>query len=105
MDAGRDYVGLCWGQIQAGGPYRAIQAEIEGARNDRFRRRNRHEWPADSCAYRPADRTGVVHRPRPDPDRQSVVEGKSVSVRVDLGGRRIIKKKTDADIKTKTKKN
>src|SRR3546814_20064692 len=28
-------------------------------------------------------------------DRKSVVEGKSVSVRVDLGGRRIIKKKTD----------
>src|SRR3546814_18656456 len=27
-------------------------------------------------------------------DRQSVVSGKSVSVRVDLGGRRIIKKKT-----------
>src|SRR3546814_16771707 len=27
-------------------------------------------------------------------DRQSVVKGKSVSVRVDLGGRRIIKKKT-----------
>src|SRR3546814_15432153 len=29
-----------------------------------------------------------------DGDRKSVVEGKSVSVRVDLGGRRIIKKKT-----------
>src|SRR3546814_19725026 len=28
-------------------------------------------------------------------DRKSVVSGKSVSVRVDLGGRRIIKKKTD----------
>src|SRR3546814_19756948 len=28
------------------------------------------------------------------PARKSVVEGKSVSVRVDLGGRRIIKKKT-----------
>src|SRR3546814_19590119 len=28
------------------------------------------------------------------PDRKSVVSGKSVSVRVDLGGRRIIKKKT-----------
>src|SRR3546814_15123719 len=28
-------------------------------------------------------------------DRKSVVEGKSVSVRVDLGGRRIIKKKND----------
>src|SRR3546814_19710291 len=29
----------------------------------------------------------------PDIDRKSVVEGKSVSVSVDLGGRRIIKKK------------
>src|SRR3546814_11767046 len=33
-----------------------------------------------------------VHAVR-DIDRKSVVEGKSVSVRVDLGGRRIIKKK------------
>src|SRR3546814_15882446 len=31
--------------------------------------------------------------PRHGQDRKSVVEGKSVSVRVDLGGRRIIKKK------------
>src|SRR3546814_21004339 len=30
-----------------------------------------------------------------DTDRKSVVSGKSVSVRVDLGGRRIIKKKKD----------
>src|SRR3546814_17927530 len=30
---------------------------------------------------------------RTDPDRKSVVEGKSVSVRVDSGGRRLIKKK------------
>src|SRR3546814_14991726 len=30
-------------------------------------------------------------------DRKSVVSGKSVSVRVDLGGRRIIKKKTTQD--------
>src|SRR3546814_14627462 len=29
----------------------------------------------------------------PEQDRKSVVEGKSVSVRVDLGGRRIIKQK------------
>src|SRR3546814_11924966 len=29
----------------------------------------------------------------PEPDRKSVVSGKSVSVRVDPGGRRIIKKK------------
>src|SRR3546814_19927270 len=35
---------------------------------------------------------GASH-PLQDGDRKSVVEGKSVSVRVDLGGRRIIKKK------------
>src|SRR3546814_13344566 len=33
-------------------------------------------------------------------DRKSVVSGKSVSVRVDLGGRRIIKKKQVRNIKT-----
>src|SRR3546814_17560575 len=32
-------------------------------------------------------------------DRKSVVKGKSVSVRVDLGGRRIIKKKKNINIK------
>src|SRR3546814_11368156 len=32
-------------------------------------------------------------------DRKSVVEGKSVSVRVDLGGRRIIKKKNTIKMK------
>src|SRR3546814_17667194 len=31
---------------------------------------------------------------KPGPDRKSVVSGKSVSVRVDLGGRRIIRKQT-----------
>src|SRR3546814_12027021 len=36
---------------------------------------------------------GVLYR-----DRKSVVSGKSVSVRVDLGGRRIIKKKNQNDI-------
>src|SRR3546814_19177937 len=36
------------------------------------------------------DGIGAEHRK----DRKSVVEGKSVSVRVDLGGRRILKKKT-----------
>src|SRR3546814_11027662 len=35
-------------------------------------------------------------------DRKSVVSGKSVSVRVDLGGRRMIKKKKTINIKTKT---
>src|SRR3546814_19757534 len=42
------------------------------------------------------DAGSVAHVPRrrfPAPDRKSVVSGKSVSVRVDLGGRRVIKKK------------
>src|SRR3546814_11220624 len=34
-------------------------------------------------------------KPMPKPDRKSVVKGKSVSVRVDLGGRRVIKTKTN----------
>src|SRR3546814_17575809 len=37
---------------------------------------------------------------KPGRDRTSVVEGKSVSVRVDLGGRRIIKKKKHRDKKS-----
>src|SRR3546814_15879325 len=37
-------------------------------------------------------------------DRQSVVEGKSVSVRVDLGGRRIIKKKKEINQESKKKR-
>src|SRR3546814_21032887 len=37
--------------------------------------------------FHAAPRRSFLHR-----DRKSVVEGKSVSVRVDLGGRRIIKK-------------
>src|SRR3546814_20140330 len=36
-------------------------------------------------------------------DRKSVVSGKSVSVRVDLGGRRIIKKKTNTKQTTSRK--
>src|SRR3546814_13421555 len=37
-------------------------------------------------------------------DRKSVVEGKSVAVRVDLGGRRILKKKQKKNIQYKDKK-
>src|SRR3546814_18594842 len=46
------------------------------------------------CAHRPDPNS---HRPgsrRPWPDRKRVVKGKSVSVSVDIGGRRIMKKKT-----------
>src|SRR3546814_2283750 len=46
-----------------------------------------------------------LNLPQGDPiDRKSVVEGKSVSVRVDLGCRRIIKKKKTRRIKTKQSK-
>src|SRR3546814_17239955 len=50
----------------------------------------------------------VVVASEPGPDRKSVVKGKSVSVRVDLGGRRIIQKKntktTDIDRDRKQQK-
>src|SRR3546814_11312690 len=45
-------------------------------------------WPSATSAWRPAAMSA-----QPMQDRKSVVEGKSVSVRVDHGGRRIIKKK------------
>src|SRR3546814_15013617 len=49
-----------------------------------------------------ARRSGAGPNPSPrlSPARQSVVAGKSVSVRVDLGGRRIINKKTEYYITT-----
>src|SRR3546814_5237238 len=45
---------------------------------------------ADALAQRRQRRQGTGRRPRAD--RKSVVEGKGVSVRVERGGRRIIKK-------------
>src|SRR3546814_14824960 len=41
----------------------------------------------------PIGRQRLLKRQRPVLDRESVVEGKSVSVRVDIGGRRFFKKK------------
>src|SRR3546814_17235573 len=70
-----------------------IRAQIEGGlgrHEDIFGRRPTGVW-APECSYRPAG-------PVADPtlDRTSVVEGKSVSVRVDLGGSRLIKQKKTA---------
>src|SRR3546814_20745968 len=64
------------------------------------------EWDRCGHAHAPV-RTGAASWPNREPaatlrrgiaaiDRKSVVEGKSVSVSVDLGGRRIIKKKKRA---------
>src|SRR3546814_12998054 len=52
------------------------------------------DYPAGGRPAVPLDGSGAVARLGDrDLDRKSVVSGKSVSVRVDLGGRRIIKKK------------
>src|SRR3546814_16349507 len=48
---------------------------------------------ADAPGSGDAEHLGLQRRTRLALDRKSVVSGKSVSVRVDLGGRRIIKKK------------
>src|SRR3546814_14021933 len=50
-----------------------------------------------ACCFRGSANKNAARRQRPPGgmpgDRTSVVEGKSVSVRVDVGGRRILKKK------------
>src|SRR3546814_15911166 len=48
---------------------------------------------------------GIVTRTATRQDRKSVVEGKSVSVRVDLGGRRIIKKKIQSKNRKRNRKD
>src|SRR3546814_12086877 len=47
-----------------------------------------------------AESDDLAAPPEVEADRKSVVEGKSVSVRVDLGGRRSIKKKTQTMTET-----
>src|SRR3546814_18072968 len=49
--------------------------------------------PMTSAYQRVVEISIAVIKVSPDGDRKSVVSGKSVSVRVDLGGRRIFKKK------------
>src|SRR3546814_20787845 len=52
------------------------------------------------CHATEADAREQPAAPYAEEDRKSVVEGKSVSVRVDLGGRRSIKKKNNKTWKT-----
>src|SRR3546814_14837027 len=58
-----------------------------------MRQAYRHLLPEE--LYAPRIRMPQPARWHARPDRKSVASGKSVSVRVDLGGRRIIKKKKD----------
>src|SRR3546814_18547885 len=59
-----------------------------------------HQRQRQACLFATGERFDLLHRTvaaeveaDEEVDRKSVVWGKSVSVRVDLGGRRIIKKK------------
>src|SRR3546814_16307529 len=75
---------VCSSDLVGGGQIDARAADVPLLRSDG--RPHHDRW----TGHRTGD-TGVVARR--GGDRKSVVEGKSVSVRVDLGGRRIIKKK------------
>src|SRR3546814_21171418 len=70
----------------------ADQDDDEGRILDEIRLRAHPRRQRQIAAIADADRGGAAHQPDAH-DRKSVVEGKSVSGRVDLGGRRIIKKK------------
>src|SRR3546814_13982088 len=81
---------------------RPVMRTAAGLDADHRRRKPREKHlnlpaPQPLAQHRPLRRINSVQLNnmlrRVHPDRQSVVEGKSVSVRVDLGGRRIIQKK------------
>src|SRR3546814_11061526 len=67
---------------------RAMQSDVERAPDIALRGRRKACEPLHFLQGRRAVIASVK-------DRKSVVSGKSVSVRVDLGGRRILKKKTN----------
>src|SRR3546814_20996905 len=74
-------------------PFGGGGAEAPLAIQTRSRRGDRTARPRPRTS---AFRSGAAVRPR-HPARKSVVSGKSVSVRVDLGGRRIITKKNTSN--------
>src|SRR3546814_15998303 len=61
--------------------------------------------PAASIVRRRKARAAAQREPPPSLDRKSVVEGKSVAVRVDVGGARIIKKKKNTKKENKRTTN
>src|SRR3546814_6099213 len=80
---------------RAGGPGRRRR------RADALRRQSREAGPAAGREHRAGGQGGLLPLVRSAgtcrfPDRKSVVSGKSVSVRLDLGVRRILKKKKKA---------
>src|SRR3546814_17080666 len=88
----------CGRQYRAAGARSGTRVGGRVRKHDRWRRRYRYSAHATEGCRRP----GQARRARKalHLDRKSVVTGKRVSVRVDLGGRRIIKKQ----IKTRINK-
>src|SRR3546814_11765807 len=89
-----------------------ISSAAGWSRRRRLDRRSvRGSWPTPCPVRRQRPGRGCrrgrrAARAWPAPaDRKSVVEGKSVSVRVDLGGRRILKNKTRRNIRHNIKDN
>src|SRR3546814_16936438 len=74
-----------------------VRIEVIGGRQWNVPRQARtaNQFHGLACPERltPRHDMQMMRRGQAPADRKSVVEGKSVSVRVDLGGRRIIKKK------------
>src|SRR3546814_11585226 len=86
-------------QEEEAGPEGRTQARsARGRQGDEVRRRHARgaAWRRLSAA--PCPRHPDPRTPASGEDRKSVVQGKSVSVRVDLGGRRIITKKKNTSI-------
>src|SRR3546814_18029221 len=82
---------------QASRPRSCIRLPVETFRTEPSRPEMPIKIPHDLPARETLEREGVLIIRDTDAirqDRKSVVKGKSVSVRVDLGGRRIIKKQT-----------
>src|SRR3546814_18769320 len=88
---------VCSSDLASGNDPRSPRnATIPRRRADAARVRNTRPRSWSGCARTGAGAAGIAAKARPASrreDRKSVVEGKSGSVRVDLGGRRIIKKK------------
>src|SRR3546814_16674607 len=84
----------------AGGRRLGVRRRIRpGPHAGRRNRAARSQGCVTACHIPVGAHLGAMKLYRERPDRKSVVSGKSVSVRVDLGGRSIIKKKNKLTIR------
>src|SRR3546814_13933397 len=102
---GRMFCFLCGASVPANCAARRYRLRCVGhcalsiPSSSNVRSRLRHHGGACGCCRKPGSSTSsadcVEHAEMACEDRKSVVEGKGVSGRVDIGGSRIIKKKTN----------